>query len=170
MATSIFREKSLERIQSPEQLNDYINVSNPSVWMTLGAIVALLVGLLVWANVGTIDEKAPGALVVRDGVATCYVAQDRSADVEPGDAVQVVSSGTSNVSNVSGVVMGADEQPVATSALSAAVGSALGRNVFGTAAWAAEYSVSGSIPDGVYYVEVVTESYHPIALLLGGGA
>lgn len=163
---SVFREKSLERIQSPEQLNDYIHVSNPSVWMILGAIVLLLAGLLVWAGVGTIEERSPGALVVRDGVATCYVAQDRSGEVAPGDTVRVEASAGSQAAT--GVIMGVDERPVATSALADAVGAALGEDVFGSAAWASQYAVSGDIADGVYCVEVVTESYHPIALLLGG--
>ncbi len=29
--TGIFREKSLERVSSPEELNDYIRVTTPSV-------------------------------------------------------------------------------------------------------------------------------------------
>ena len=40
MASSIFREKSLKRISSPEQLNDYIKVSQPSVWIALAAAAA----------------------------------------------------------------------------------------------------------------------------------
>ena len=162
---SIFREKSLERIQSPEQLNDYIHVSNPSVWMIMGAIVLLLVGVLVWSGVGIIEEKSPGALVVRDGVATCYVAQDRSGDVAPGNSVRVTTS--SSQETLAGVVTQVADQPVSTSVLADAVGSALGENVFGTASWAAEYAVSGDIPDGVYSVDVITAAYHPFALLLG---
>jgi hypothetical protein len=161
---SIFREKSLERIQSPEQLEDYIHVSNPSVWMVLGAIVLLLAGLLAWSAVGTIEEKSPAALVVRDGAATCYVAQDRSSDVAPGDAVRVEAAGQDGQS---GVIVEACEQPVSTSTLAGAVGQELGQDVFDGAAWAAEYSVSCDMADGVYRVEVVTASYHPFALLLG---
>ena len=41
MNNSIFRKKSLDRISSPEQLNDYIRVSTPSVWMVLFAIIIL---------------------------------------------------------------------------------------------------------------------------------
>ncbi len=155
---ALFREKSLERIQSPEQLDDYIHVSNPSVWMILGAIVALLVGLFVWAGVGTIEEKSPGALIVRDGVATCYVAQDRSGDVAPGDMVRVDGDAAATVTGVSA-------QPVSTSLLAQAVGAALGADTFGEAAWAAELAVSTTLADGVYAADVVTASYHPLALL-----
>ena len=39
---SIFRKKSLERVQSPEQLNDYIKVANPGVWLVLIAVIIFL--------------------------------------------------------------------------------------------------------------------------------
>ena len=55
MKDSIFRKASLDRVSSPEQLNDYIRVARPSVWMILGAIVALLIGVIVWSIVGRID-------------------------------------------------------------------------------------------------------------------
>ena len=45
MDHSVFRQKSMERITSPEQMNDYIRVSNPSVWMLLAAVIVLLIGV-----------------------------------------------------------------------------------------------------------------------------
>ena len=45
MSKQLFRQKSLEKITSPEQMGDYIRVSNPSVWMILVAIIVLLIGL-----------------------------------------------------------------------------------------------------------------------------
>ena len=43
MSNPIFRKKSIEKVTSPEQINDYIRVSNPSVWMILAAVIVLLV-------------------------------------------------------------------------------------------------------------------------------
>ena len=51
---SIFRKKSLERVTSPEQLNDYIKVTTPSVRINLAATLILIVGTLVWAVFGKI--------------------------------------------------------------------------------------------------------------------
>lgn len=51
---NIFREKSLERVSSPEALNDYIRVTTPSVWIVLAATVLLLVGMLAWSIFGTV--------------------------------------------------------------------------------------------------------------------
>ena len=52
--TTIFRQKSIDRISSPEQLHDYIKVSSPSSWIVLTAIVFLLIGVLIWGMFGTI--------------------------------------------------------------------------------------------------------------------
>lgn len=52
---SLFREKSMERISSPDQLDDYIRVTTPSVWIALLALVILLVGILAWTVLGTME-------------------------------------------------------------------------------------------------------------------
>ena len=52
---SIFREKSIERISSPDQMDDYIKVTTPSVWIALIAIVVLLIGILAWSILGTVE-------------------------------------------------------------------------------------------------------------------
>ena len=53
--SELFREKSLEHAHSPEDLNDYISVTTPSVWVALLASVALLLGILAWSIFGTVN-------------------------------------------------------------------------------------------------------------------
>lgn len=52
---SIFRQKSMDRVSSPEQLNDYIRVTTPSVWLVMAALVVLLVGMLAWSVFGKVE-------------------------------------------------------------------------------------------------------------------
>ena len=52
----IYREESVKRVQSPEQLDDYLRVTSPSVWMALAAVVVLLIGTLVWSGVGWLES------------------------------------------------------------------------------------------------------------------
>ncbi len=52
MDNGIFRQKSIDKVSSPEKLDDYIKVTTPSVWLTLAAIVILLIGALVWGVTG----------------------------------------------------------------------------------------------------------------------
>ena len=37
--SDLYRKESMDRIQSPEQLNDYLRITNPSVWVVLGAVI-----------------------------------------------------------------------------------------------------------------------------------
>ena len=62
-SSGLYREKSLERVSSPEKLDDYIKVVSPGLWFVIGAIIILLLGLLAWASVGSIPvTDASGAV------------------------------------------------------------------------------------------------------------
>lgn len=73
MKNNIFREKSMERINSPEQLTDYIRVSNPGLWLLLAAIIILLSGVCVWGIFGKIDTKLVTCAVSDGESVICYV-------------------------------------------------------------------------------------------------
>ena len=45
MNESFFRNKSLDRISSPEEIDDCMKVTRPSMWLVLGAILLLLLAL-----------------------------------------------------------------------------------------------------------------------------
>lgn len=52
--SDLFRKKSIDRVSSPEQLNDYIRVTTPSVWLVLLAVILLLIGMLIWSIFGQV--------------------------------------------------------------------------------------------------------------------
>ena len=58
----IFRKKSIERVSSPEKLDDYIKVTTPSVWIILAATVALLAGMIIWGVFGKIEVNTPSGV------------------------------------------------------------------------------------------------------------
>lgn len=76
MSSTIFREKSLEKISSPEQMNDYIRVSSPSVWMVLAAVIVLLAGVCVWGVFGHLDTAVQTGGVCTDGRLTVFVGEE----------------------------------------------------------------------------------------------
>ncbi len=67
MNESLFRKKSVDKVTSPEALNDYLRVTSPAVWMILAAIILLLVGMLVWSTTASIDSFATGTAQVENG-------------------------------------------------------------------------------------------------------
>lgn len=62
MNESIFRKKSLDRISSPEEIDEYMKVTNPSMWLVMAAIILLLVAAVIWSITGRIETtvKAEG--------------------------------------------------------------------------------------------------------------
>ena len=87
--SELFRKKSIERVTSPEQLNDYIRVSNPGVWMVLAAVVILLAGVCVWGFFGRLDTKKQASGVCENGKLTCYIKSDDIADVKEDTIISV---------------------------------------------------------------------------------
>ena len=70
--SSFFRQKSLKRISSPEQLTDYLHVTNPGIWIFLAAVVVLLAGIFVWSTVGTLETTAKAAANLFRGTCGAY--------------------------------------------------------------------------------------------------
>lgn len=70
---SIFREKNLEALQTPEDLNDYIHVTSPGVWLVLGAVIVLLIGVCIWGVAGHLDTSVQAAVVADETGTVCYV-------------------------------------------------------------------------------------------------
>lgn len=56
---TIFREKSLERISSPDKINDYIKTTTPGIWIVLIAVLLILAGAIVWSVFGRITVNTP---------------------------------------------------------------------------------------------------------------
>ena len=53
--SEIFREKSMKQVNQPEDLDDYIRVTTPSVWVVLIATALVLVAILGWMIFGTVE-------------------------------------------------------------------------------------------------------------------
>lgn len=90
MKSELFRKKALDQISSPEQLNDYIRVVNPSIWFMMVGVIIFLVGVCVWGIFGKLDTLLSVAAVNDNGRMVCYVKEadissvNRDMDVEIG--------------------------------------------------------------------------------------
>ena len=151
----VFRQKSIDQAASPDRLDDYIQVSNSSVWMILAAIVLVIAGAGIWSAFGHMSDVQPSVLVVEGDSITCYVDQSVADDLSAGDPVDVAGT-QGTVANVSGDVVPASALPAEAQAAT--------ENGTG---WYYAAAVSIDLPDGVYDAQVTTLTYHPIALLFG---
>lgn len=67
---NVYREAAVERLSSPEELDELLSVTRTRGWLILGATSVLLVAVLVWGVVGTVTStvQAEGVLMRRGGV------------------------------------------------------------------------------------------------------
>ncbi len=86
---SVFRKKTLERISSPEQLTDYLHVTNPGIWVILIAVIILLAGVFAWSCVGTLETKSPANVIVKEHVAEVAVMD--GSQIEEGMPLRILS-------------------------------------------------------------------------------
>ena len=152
MNDKIFRKKSSDRMSSPEQLNDYIKVTNPGVWMALAAIVILLVGVCVWGVFGKLETKLSVAAVSRDGQTVLYVKEDNLSSVK-GNMSVYIGDETYKVVSVS-------VQPVAVTEEISEYARHTGELSIGE--WVYVVQIDGNMPDGVYRAQIVTDSVSPL--------
>ena len=89
MSQSIFRTSSTERLSSPEQLNDYLRVSNPRVWILLAAAAILLVSFLIWGIFGKLPTTITVKGMIHDGKVIGFIEPDSAEKVRPGDTSTV---------------------------------------------------------------------------------
>ena len=157
MGTELFRKKSLDKVSSPEQMNDYIRVTSPGVWLVLAAVIALLAGVLIWSVLGRLETTVTAAAVAGpDGGTVCYIGEADVDAVRQGQTVRVGGEEHALTEVASRPVAAADALD------------AYGLHVGGLAAdqWVYPAQVDASLDEGVYEAEIVVDSVSPISFLL----
>ena len=76
MKDSLFREKSADRISTPEQLNDRLRVVNPGMWLLLTGIPLVLAGVCVWGIFGRLNTVLAVGAMTDQGKTICYVIEE----------------------------------------------------------------------------------------------
>ncbi|MGN1406144.1 MAG: hypothetical protein ACI4WM_07715 [Erysipelotrichaceae bacterium] len=156
MESNIFRKKSMDRVSSPEQLNDYIKVSNPTVWMILVAIIIFLIGVCAWGYFGRLETTVSTSGEVLNGTYLAYVKEDNILEIKEGLEVRIEDKSyqVESIGKVPSMAGGILDDYLMH----------LGN--INEDDWV--YVVSGKtdLPDGNYQIEIVTESIAPMSFVL----
>lgn len=157
MEKGLFRQKSLDKVSSPEQMNDYIRVTSPGVWLVLSAVIALLAGLIVWSALGRLETTVTAAAVAGpDGKPVCYIAEEDRDAVRAGQTVHI---GGDNY-----VLTQVAARPVAADEGFDAYALHVGGLEAGQ--WVYPAAVDAALDEGVYEAQIVVDSVSPISFLL----
>ena len=100
MNSNLFRKKSIDRVSSPEQLNDRIRVTDSGIWLLLVGIVLVLVGILVWGFFGRLNTTLPAGAVTENGGTVCFVKEADLSKISVGMTV-TSEGGESTVASIS---------------------------------------------------------------------
>lgn len=68
MRTDIFRKVALDRLSSPEQLDQLMRVTTPTGWLGLATVGVVILVALGWSFTGSIPERVAGeGILIRSG-------------------------------------------------------------------------------------------------------
>ena len=138
MIKEIFRKKSLDKVKSPENLDDFIQVTNPGVWLLLVGVIVLLIGACVWGIFGNIDSTVPVVVRVENGTAECYVTEENITYVA--DGMKVMFDGKEAVIERIGTKDNSE--------------------------YICTLKTDDSLTDGFYQGKIVTETHKPLSFVL----
>lgn len=155
MENELFRKKRIEKISSPDQLTDYICVTNPGVFMVLAAIVILLAGTCIWGVYGRLETKLQVAAVCDGEVIICYIPEANISSVALGMSIVI--------DDVEYPISAVAEEPVM---MTADYGDYL-LHLGGLQAGEWIYKVSSEcVTDaGIYSAYIVTDSVSPLSFV-----
>ena len=89
LSPSIFNERAAQKLRSPDDLDKYIKVTNPSVWVVLAACAALLAGLLAWGFFGSVSTSVTTTALNTGQEVLCFLDADVVAQVKEGDPANI---------------------------------------------------------------------------------
>lgn len=148
MNDNLFRKSTIDRVNSPEQLNEYIRVAKPSVWIILAAVILLLAGVLIWGIFGNIETTVEADVSVEKGETFCFVLPEQAEKIEEGMEVRIGEDSTGTVASVS------KEQYLV-------------EGPFEVGAYCSKVQFQAAdLPDGTYPGEIIIESIRPIYFIL----
>lgn len=158
MKNNLYRKSSIDRISSPEKLNDYIRVTNPSIWIILAAITILLASVIVWGVFGSIPTEITTSGVAKGGKIVCYLSES--------DVAKVKSNMSVKINRMEGTITKIADLPQSVEEISTKY-SDYTIYSFNLSQWNYEVTIQADeIADGIVPVSIVTESIKPISFLL----
>lgn len=155
---TIFRQKSVERVSSPEQLDNYLKVTSPSVWIILIGIIIILVAAITWSVYGSLKTYTPVGCAIEGDYAYCYVKEEESSKIEAGMVVEILAK---NVQfEISEIDYAGVKIPDSYAYLQHLVGVTSNDYVI------IMYSKCQNIDNGYYAGRIATESVSPLTFIL----
>ena len=165
--SNIFTKKASDKLRSPDDLDEYVRVTNPSVWVVLAACAILMIGLFAWGFFGTASTSVGAQGTYVNGEVVCFLPAENASKVHVGDVANVDGQ-LMEVASISSV-------PVSRIEAREIVGSDFLTNTLVAGDWTYVVRFSGggghSFVEGIpLTIAITTEQIAPIDLIFGDAA
>jgi len=152
---TIFRQKSLDRVTSVEDMEKYIKTTTPSLWLLLVSIIVFLVGVITWAATGKINVETVSGCNVNDGKVKCIISEDRYESITEYSFIEI-NDNVFKITNINGPIEAKLDGDL----------SALHTSNIETGSWYYEVNGSCNLSNGEYKGKVVFEQVSPITFVI----
>ena len=160
----MFNQRAAEKLRNPEDLDKYVRVTNPGVWMVLLACSALLVGLLAWGVFGSVTTSVSTTGTSVDGRVICLLSADELARIDVGDVANVAGQ-TMTVSSIAKIPVSFGEAAEILKSDYLAATLMADEWAYPVEFYGDASKLDTGIPLAIY---ITTERFAPISLILGG--
>ena len=150
-------DRKFKKVDSPEQLNQYIRLSNPGVWVILLSIAVLLVGVCIWGCFGKIDTKVNAVLISDNYNSYIYVKESDIEKIKEEMQVEIKSSDNNYK------IIEIEESPEKVTNDMDEYARHLGNFQIGE--WVYKCRIDGRVKEGAYGVDVIVESIAPMTFV-----
>ncbi|MBQ3787013.1 MAG: hypothetical protein II799_07030 [Lachnospiraceae bacterium] len=154
--SGLFRKKSLDKISSPEKLNDYISVTNPGIWLLLVGIAVVLIGAVIWGFFGKLETRIKVPAIVGDEGTMLYVEASEISKIRGGLEVEIDETEGKVIS------LGLN----GSKAYEVLGDLALTESGYSPGDVLYEVEAEIDLPNGIYMAEIITDSVSPMSFLL----
>ena len=153
-------------MSSADDLDHYVKVTNPSAWVLIGAVAALLVAAFIWGLTASLPLTSTTTGVLKGGQVVCFLPLDGNALANTDSKVTAAGRETHIIS--------VNDNPHSQREVTEELGSDYAVESLRLAQWS--YKVIVALPDELASweegddvpVQITTREVAPLAYLFGG--
>jgi len=165
LGAQMFRETAMRKMSSAQDLDRYLKVTNPSAWIVVGAIAALLVAAFIWGLTASLPVSMSTTGVLKDGKIVCFLPLDNN-EIATTDSKVTAAGHETHIESV-------NSNPHSQREVAAEIGSDYAMAKVDAAQWS--YKVIVALPDDIsdweegddVPIQVTTKEVAPLSYLFG---
>ena len=167
LGSQMFRETALRKMSSADDLDHYLKVTNPSAWILIGAVAALLVAAFIWGLTATLPITTNTTGVIKDHQIVCFLPLESEGVTATTDSKVTVAGRETSIVSV-------DDNPFSQREVGAIIGSDYAIASLNLSQWS--YKVIVAVPSDLSSweegddipVQITMKEVAPLSYLFGG--